>query len=229
MVEPSTSRDRLRAELRSDFARIFYSHEGRIAHKWLHYLDVYDRYLTPYRETPVRMLEIGVNKGGSLEVWRKFLGEKATIVRIDINPECAERVDPPNQVRIGSQADPAFLRSVVEEMGGVDVVLDDGSHIADHQVASFATLFPLLAHGGLYMIEDMHTSYWSGIFKGGLKRRGTAVELVKETIDDLHRSYHRQNRPPHGAIRAVHAYDSLAIIEKGAMPRPAHIKIPVEG
>jgi hypothetical protein len=223
---PSSARDGLLAASKSDLARIFYSHDGRTAHKWLHYLDIYERHLQQYRGTDVRLLEIGVDQGGSLEVWRKYFGPAATIFGVDINPDCATRVNAPNQVRIGSQDDPAFLKRVVHEMGGIDIVLDDGSHIAHHQAASFAVLFPLLPEGGCYIIEDMHTAYWLGEHRGGLKRRGTAVELVKEMIDDLHRWYHAQRRPSHGPIGAVHVYDSIAIIEKRTASQPGHICVP---
>ena len=164
---------------------LFFANQGKLAHKWISYLPFYDEVLAPYRGKPVKMLEIGVFKGGSLELWRKYFGLEATIFGIDIDPDCAAYADPPNQVRIGSQADPEFLRRVVAEMGTPDIILDDGSHVANHQLASFSTLFPLLKPGGLYLIEDMHTSYWPG-HEGGYGRRGTAVELTKTLIDDMH-------------------------------------------
>ena len=104
------------------------------------------------------MIEIGVFEGGSLDMWQRYLGADASIVGIDINPGCADRVDPPNVVHIGSQADRAFLEGVVAEFGAPELILDDGSHIARHQRASFEILFPLLQDGGLYIIEDTHTS-----------------------------------------------------------------------
>lgn len=223
---PSSDKDRLLAESKSDLARIFYSHDGRTAHKWLHYFEVYERHLQQYRGRDVKFLEIGVSEGGSLEVWRKYFGPGATIFGIDVNPHCATRVDAPNQVRVGSQDDSDFLKRVVREMGGIDVVLDDGSHVGRHQAVSFSVLFPLLREGGLYIIEDMHTSYWPGEHFGGLKRRGTAIELVKEMIDDMHRWYHTQSRPSHGPIGAVHMYDSIAVIEKRTAPQPGHIRVP---
>ncbi|MEP6855506.1 MAG: hypothetical protein ABJA33_08565, partial [Pedococcus sp.] len=126
-------------------------HSGRLLHKWRHYLDVYERELTPYREgfatpgsptRPLRFLEIGVSEGGSQQFWRSWFGSEAVIFGVDIDPSCADLVDPAvSTVRIGSQADPEFLRRVVEEMGGLDLVLDDGSHIAAHQKASFETLW----------------------------------------------------------------------------------------
>jgi hypothetical protein len=225
---PSSASDGLRAVSKSDLARIFYGHEGRTAHKWLHYLDIYERHLHQYRGTDFKFLEIGVSEGGSLEVWRKYFGSEATIFGIDINADCATRVTAPNQVRIGSQDDRDFLHNVVQEMGGIDVVLDDGSHIGSHQAMSFAVLFPLLREGGSYIIEDLHTAYWPGAHRGGLKRRGSAIELVKEMIDDMHRWYHTQKRPSHGPIGAVHVYDSIAIIEKRTAPRPGHIRVPAE-
>ena len=138
------------------FTSLFLRHEGRLVHKWLHCGRAYDRMLGEYRtgfpnsgtRRPVRFLEIGVSHGGSLELWREYLGEDAVIFGIDIDPRCAEVGRDDLHVRIGSQADEAFLRSVVKEMGGVDIVLDDGSHIASHQRTSFDVLFPLLTARG---------------------------------------------------------------------------------
>lgn len=173
------------------------------------------------------MLEIGVLYGGSLDMWRQYFGEKATIFGIDIDSACAKRASAPNNVRIGSQGDADFLRSVVQEMGGVDVVIDDGSHIAGHQRASFDALFPLLSEGGVYAIEDMHTAYWPGYYQGGYGRPTTAVGLIKQMIDDLHGWYHSRPRKTTACenVRAVHVYDSLALIEKGSRGKPLHVKM----
>lgn len=203
---------------------IFFNNTGRLAHKWVHYLPVYDRVIGPYRAAGnVRMLEIGVSKGGSLEMWRKYFGPDATIFGVDINPECATVADPPNQVRIGSQADPAFLRSVVGEMGAPNIILDDGSHVASHQRISFQTLFPLLQPGGIYIIEDLHTAYY-GPFEGGYRKNGTGVELVKELVDDQHAWHHGEGETwaPCHEIGSIQVFDSIAVIEKVIRPRPGH-------
>lgn len=207
----------------SDLERLFLETRSPSVIKWLHYLPLYERYFGPFRGRPVRMLEIGILNGGSIGLWRKYFGPDATIFGIDINPECAERVHAPNQARIGSQADPEFLRRTVAEMGGVDIILDDGSHVASHQRASFQALFPLLAEGGLYVIEDLHTAYWPDMFEGGYRRPGTAIEEAKKLIDDLHHWYH-----PNGfatvaqdMVTGVHFHDSVLFIEKGRQARPA--------
>lgn len=228
----SAERIHLSATALTDFAKLFYAHKGRLTHKWIHYLDIYERHFAPYRNTPVRMLEIGVSEGGSLELWRKYFGPDATVFGIDINPQCATRVTPPNQVRIGSQTDPQFLRSVVGEMGLPDIILDDGSHVATHQSVSFNTLFPLLQDGGLYVIEDLHTSYFPGLgkrggFEGGYRRKGSAIEYAKEMIDDMHAWYHNKKAttPTKGLVGAIHFYDSMVVIEKRRVDRPSHMLI----
>jgi hypothetical protein len=203
-------------------SKLFFGHDGPIVNKWLHYLPVYDRVLGPYAGSKVRMLEIGVSKGGSLDIWRKFLGPDATIFGIDINPECAKFDGRSGAVRIGSQADHEFLERTVREMCGLDVVLDDGSHIASHQRASFETLFPLLSYGGAYIIEDLQTAYWPW-FEGGLKRKGTAIEFLKDKIDAMHRHYrvagtNRTESIPE--IESVQFFDSIAVLyKKKQLPR----------
>ena len=223
----SAERARLANSASSGLGKTFFAHQGRTVHKWIHYLDIYERHFATYRNTPVKMLEIGVSKGGSLEMWREYFGAGARIFGIDINPECAACATPPNQVRIGSQDDPRFLRSVVNELGVPDIILDDGSHIAKHQSASFDVLFPLLREGGLYVIEDMHTSYWPVPFEGGYRHKGTAIERVKDMIDDMHAWYHNKSTstPAKEWIGAIHVYDSMVVIEKRKIERPSHIRV----
>lgn len=204
-------------------SKIFAEHKGRPADKWLQYLPVYDRYVGEALAKfgpKIRLLEIGVSKGGSLELWRKFLGPDATIVGLDIDPECANRFDPPNKVFIGSQDDSTFLRSVVAEMGGADVIIDDGSHIGRHQNTSFRTLFPELSEGGTYIIEDLHTSYWPGLHEGGLNRPDSGIEMLKRIIDDMHAHYHLEGRFAGTDIDSMLVTDSIAAIGKKRFQNP---------
>ena len=207
--------------------KVFCTHRGRTLEKWAHYLDVYERYFAAYRNTPVKMLEIGVTGGGSLELWRNYFGESATIYGIDINPECAQRVTPPNQVRIGSQDDPEFLRRTASEMVELDIVLDDGSHFGKHQRVSFEVLFPFVRDGGLYVIEDLHMSYVPGLPEGGYRRKGTGIEYIKRMIDDMHSWYHQKSAltPAKEQIRAIHIFDSIVVIEKRKIERPSRVVI----
>jgi cephalosporin hydroxylase len=197
--------------------QLFFEHHGRPVNKWLHYLPFYDEVFRNLQGKPIRILEIGVQYGGSLELWRKYFGPEAVIYGIDINPKCGEGVTPPTQFRAGSQDDPSFLQAVVAEMGGVDVIIDDGSHVAQHQTASFRSLWPLLNVEGIYVIEDLHSSYWPD-FEGGLRRPGTAIELVKQLIDDMHAWYHTEHEALASGLElgSIRVTDSIAAITKVA-------------
>jgi hypothetical protein len=220
-------KDAVASQTTGALAEVFFGHRGRIVHKWVHYLEIYERHFAPYRNTPVKMLEIGVFKGGSLEMWREYFGETATIFGVDINSDCAGYVTAPTQVRIGSQDDPLFLKKVILEMGTPDIVLDDGSHIGCHQRKSFDTLFPLLKPGALYVIEDLHTSYWPEPYAGGYRRETTAIGHIKQMIDDMHAWYHNSpvTTPAKTDIGAIHLYDSIVVIEKKRRQQPGHIQV----
>ena len=212
---------------KSDLHRLFYGNDGPLVHKWKHYLSIYDRHLSAYRNKPVRFLEIGVFKGGSLALWRKYLGPEAVIFGIDIDPSCAAFDGRAAQVRIGSQDDPAFLENVVNEMGGLDVVIDDGSHISSHQTTSFKVLFPKLSETGVYICEDLHTSYWRGAHQGGYRRSTTFVEVCKRMVDNIHSDFHSHDGGTNDArvIHGIHFYNSMVVIEKAPQQPPAHIKV----
>lgn len=224
---PSDDRHRLAPAYQGDLSKVFFGPKTRLVDKWLHYLDVYERHFAAYRSTELKMLEIGVFRGGSLEMWNSYFGPASTIFGIDIDDRCKSYETPNTQVRIGSQDDPVFLRSVIAELGAPDIILDDGSHIAKHQEVSFDVLFPLLKEGGLYVIEDLHTAYWPA-WGGGHRRRGTGIELVKAMIDDMHAWYHDAptRTPAKSEIGAIHVYDSMVFIEKRKRERPAYIRIP---
>lgn len=210
-----------------DLVDIYATNTDASVHKWHHYIPLYDRYFAPFRGTPVRFLEIGVNHGGSLQVWRRFLGGKATIFGVDINPDCAQYDGQAGQVRIGSQADREFLNGVVDEMGGVDIVLDDGSHRMGHIEASLKALFPRLSMGGLYVIEDLHTSYFPK-FGGGFSEKRNFFNFLRRMIDDMHHWYHSKKlRFPamQAAFTGMHIHDSLVVLEKGEVHRPVHSRV----
>lgn len=205
-----------------DLLDIFVQTSGAGVDKWNHYLPLYEHYFAPCRHKPVKLLEIGVLKGGSLEMWRKYFGPEATIYGIDINPACARFDGHAGQVRIGSQADPEFLNAVVDEMGGVDIVLDDGSHVMAHIRTSLATLFPRLSTGGVYMIEDLHTAYWKH-YGGGAVAPENFFNDVRAMIDDMHDWYHGCGAvfdATANGFSGIHIHDSILVLDKGVKYRP---------
>jgi len=117
------------------------------------YLRHYEELLSKWRHSQVNLIEIGIANGSSLAVWERFF-DRATIVGIDVNPDCQRFGQGRVFVRIGSQDDPGFLHKVATEFPP-DIVIDDGSHIAHHMISAFEVLFPALQPGGIYIFEDL--------------------------------------------------------------------------
>lgn len=196
--------------------------------KWgLHYyLPHYDKHFSPFREIPATILEIGVggyddpeSGGGSLRTWKRYF-HRGMIYGVDI-VEKESLAEQRITVLKGDQSDPAFLAELAAETGPLDIVVDDGSHCSSDIITSFKHLFPHVRMGGLYVIEDMQTSYWPSF--GGtsdeLTNPGTSVGFAKELIDGLN---HEELIPPEArpgqatdrSIFALHFYHNLLVIEK---------------
>jgi len=199
----------------------FLTNDDLAIHKWTHYFPAYERHFARFRNLDVTLLEIGVAHGGSLRMWKRFLGPYAKIVGIDINPACKAAEEDQVAVRIGSQSDPAFLDGLVAEFGVPDVVLDDGSHQMADVNATFDYFFPRLGKNSVYAVEDLHTAYWPE-YGGGLGKPGTFIERSKQLIDQLNADHTRgqltQDQSLAG-LSSIHCYESMVVIEKIAMGR----------
>lgn len=122
------------------------------------YTPKYEIYLENYRDFEFNFLEIGVYDGASVKMWKEYF-PKATIVALDIDPRCKEYEEDGIEIHIGDQTDKTFLNGIVEKYSHFEIILDDGGHSWKQQIVSFETLFPQLTPGGIYFVEDMHTSY----------------------------------------------------------------------
>ncbi len=209
----------------------FLTHNGRIVHKWKHYFPIYETHFRRYINRPVRVIEIGCGEGGSLQMWKRYFGPNAMILGIDIESACAAFEEDQISVRIGDQADAQFLRNVIASFGTPDIIIDDGSHVMSHVVASFRCLYPLLSETGVYLVEDMHTAYWDE-YGGGLRRDGTFIELSKALIDELNADHSRGVLPPTEFTRStqsIHFYDSVVVFERGWTTAKAAPKTGIPG
>jgi hypothetical protein len=166
----------------SDMARLFDKAEQ--IHKWAHYIPFYEEKFSPYRHQYSSLLEIGVDRGGSLDLWAQYFDD-ATIVGIDHLPECARFDDPVSDVhvRIGGQQDIGFLESLLKEFGAFDIIIDDGSHIPSYTLRSFWYLFPRMADGGVYIVEDLAIGYIPGAPDRALHDVGQGLS-VDDFADD---------------------------------------------
>lgn len=196
----------------------FWANKDRPIRKWAHYLPLYERYFRPFVGRRIVFLEIGCGNGGSSQMFKHYFGPTAKLVSVDIRDECRAFEDEQVSVRIGDQGDPAFMQSLIDEFGAPDVVLDDGSHLSPHMIASFEYLYPRMPRDGLYMVEDVHASYWPD-WQGGLRKPGAFMERVKETLDELHAHYTNGELPETEIgrnTRGIHVHDSVVVFEKGA-------------
>jgi hypothetical protein len=189
------------------------------------YTQHYENHFAKWRNERFTMLEIGIGGyskagqgGASLRMWKHFFG-RAQIVGLDIQDKSFVEED---RIRAyqGSQVDMSILQRIVDDVGSLRIIIDDGSHRPEHVRKTFAMLFPLLEDGGIYAIEDTQTSYWPE-WGGSEDRydRGTSMALVKDLIDGLnYEEYVDENYEPTYSdlhVVAVHAYHNLVLIEKG--------------
>lgn len=195
----------------------FLNNNGRVIHKWTHYFPIYEAHFKRFENRPVTFLEIGCGKGGSMQLWKRYLGPFAQIVGIDVNAGCRAYEEEQIAIRIGDQKDTRFLESVLEEFGAPDVVLDDGSHIMNDIAATFRFLYPRTAPDGVYLVEDLHTAYWEE-YGGGLGREGSFIELCKTLVDELNADHARGQIPVTEfgkTTLSMHFYDSVVAFERG--------------
>lgn len=182
---------------------LYAEHEGYVSDKWEAYFPVYERWLSPYRALPVRLLEVGVQNGGSLALWAKFFPNALQIVGCDIVPKCGELTfsDARVQVVVGDVNLASTRQALASVSPGFDIVIDDGSHRSRDIVKTFLHMYPLLAPGGLYVAEDLHCSYWSR-WGGGLWRRDAAMEFFKTMADVVNVQSWGAELP--GSMRVAH-------------------------
>ncbi|KKU82103.1 MAG: hypothetical protein UY07_C0003G0004 [Parcubacteria group bacterium GW2011_GWA1_47_8] len=166
-----------------------------VTHKLSSYFAEYDFNFREYRDKPINLLEIGVQKGGSLYMWREYL-PKAKIIGADVDEKCKQFEGDGIKIYIGDQEDVDFLLDLEHKEGPFDIIIDDGGHTMGQQITTFKTLFPLLAEGGMYVIEDLHTSYWPA-FGGGF----TAISFLKSMIDEIH--FWAKESPRAGLIKKL--------------------------
>ncbi len=208
----------------SELEQYFEANQQRLMHKYPHYFDIYERYFSSYRNKKITIVEIGVSHGGSLQMWKWYFGNQATIWGIDIDPRCKMMEEENVHVLIGSQEDPDFLKQVYEKTGPIDILIDDGGHTQKQQKLSFDILFDCIRPTGVYLCEDTHTSY-QNVYGGGHKRKGSFTEYAKNLIDQVN-AYHSEqaslqvNRFAQTA-NTIHFYDSVVVIEKKERQPPA--------
>lgn len=165
------------------------------------FTEVYERFFSPLKSAPIRICEIGIAGGGSLDVWSRYFS-RATVFGIDLYslPQLRELLkgqtavkdmlpEKPETERIKTfVADQTkreeLMRFIDRYGGGFDIVLDDGGHSMEQQQVSFGFFFRHVKPGGYYVIEDVHTSLvgrYEG-FGADKSEENTTLTMIHEFI-----------------------------------------------
>jgi demethylmacrocin O-methyltransferase len=147
------------------------------------YVEKYEKFLSEFRDSDIKLFEIGVDKGYSIKMWKEYFS-KAHIYAIDILDK-TDLSDDRVTVLVGSQNDEKFLQKLSSDHGPFDIIIDDGSHINEDMFVSFTTLFPLLKPGGLYIVEDLHACYWPWVQKN---TANNFTNIIKQLLDHVNSS-----------------------------------------
>ena len=196
--------------------RYFLNNANKKLHKWLHYFDIYERHFARFRGKAPVMVEIGVSGGGSLAMWKEYFGEGTRIVGVDIDPACKAHEADGIEIFIGSQDDPAILDAITAKYPKIDILLDDGSHVMHHMIATFEQMYDRIDPRGVYAVEDTHTCYWPP-YGGGVKRAGSFMEFAKDKLDEINAAHTLGALPVSAFSRStdcIACYDSIVVFER---------------
>ncbi|MDR3290999.1 MAG: class I SAM-dependent methyltransferase [Methanobrevibacter sp.] len=195
-------------------ADYFYNNNGKIIEKWDHYLDIYQSHFEKFYNEPIILMEFGVFNGGSLDMWKYYFGDDTKIIGIDINIECKKFNSKNCEIHIGDQENRDFLKKLMANVKKIDVVVEDGGHEMNQQINTFEEVFPYV-NGGVFLIEDLHTSYWRE-YGGGYKKEGTFIEYAKNIIDSVNARHCDELKVNYytKTIKSMSIYDSVIVFEK---------------
>ncbi len=213
----------------SEMERFFLMGKHNRSFKWLHYFEVYNNHFKRYIGKDVTIMEIGVNRGGSLQIWKHIFGNKAKIYGVDISEDCKQFEDEQIEIFIGDQADRDFWRTIKQEVPKLDVLIDDGGHYMEQQIITFEEMYSHVKEDGVYLCEDTATSYNPQKYGSGVKQPNTFIEYSKNFIDYLHAWISQEDdfavNEYTETMHSLHYYFGVLAIEKRKMFPPFDMEI----
>lgn len=199
------------------FTKLKYS-----SNKWDNYFDIYDKWFPQFIGKHPHLMEIGIGGGGSIEMWLKYFENDVTIYALDIDKNSLNYKFDNADVRYScvDQGSHEHWDAFLKDDPKFDIIIDDGSHIMDHQIVTLNRLYKHLNDGGIYVIEDVCTSYWPG-YGGGFKKETSFIEYVKNLIDLINAPHVLGASPPKELtdmfpkLKSATFYNNVVILEKG--------------
>ncbi len=218
----------------SNLLEIYQNHNGKNSDKWSQYIHEYQRLFNEYRNKSIRLLEIGIQNGGSLEIWMKYFNNAEKLVGCDINPNCAKLEYDSSKIAVvvGDANSETSEAEILQHSNNFDIIIDDGSHLSKDVIKSFSRYFPHLNENGIYIVEDLHCSYWQE-YQGGLYYPYSPMAFFQRLSDIINHQHWGINRErkkvlegfsnehsttfDNNTLKEIHSvefYNSLCIIKK---------------
>jgi hypothetical protein len=195
----------------------FDSHtQGRGIWKWTHYFDIYHRHFSKFIGREVHVLEIGIYSGGSLTMWKEYFGQQCYVYGVDIEEACKVYADERTKIFIGDQQDRNFWTRIKPQIPLVDILIDDGGHEPEQQIATLEEMLPHLRPGGLYLCEDVHGSI-NG-FNSYLNGLTAQLNASVRKVHDKEKGIVCSPTQFQADIHSIHFYPFVTVIEKTHSP-----------
>ena len=206
----------------NDLEKYFHMMAKRSMNKWSNYFNIYDAHFSRFRGTAVNVLEIGIGEGGSLQMWKWYFGSKSKIFGIDHQERKLFK-----EARIETfkcdQENIEEMTEILVMLPKIDIIIDDGGHTMDQQLATFQVVYPFISDTGIYLCEDIHSSFLPE-FGGDTKR--TFLAVMKKHIDQLTASRSQGEIPITDfslTTDSMHFYNGVVVIEKAIKPLPDNL------
>lgn len=194
------------------------------SNKWDSYFEIYEMYFQKYVSKSPVVVEVGVQGGGCLQMWRKYFGDGAKIIGIDIDPRVLEHQkhfqNEDTTIVMGNQESPYFWNNFLQKYPDIDVFIDDGGHSNTQQIVTFENVFPHITNGGTFLCEDTHCSYEESIHNPN-----SFIEYVKELTDlptkqfikefQLQSQVNLRKQEIAKGIKSVCFHNSIVVMQKG--------------
>ena len=191
-----------------------YKNLKRVSLKSDTYFKIYEELFSKYVGKKITFVEVGVLQGGSLFMWREYLGKDARIIGIDLHPNAKELEKHGFKIYIGSQSDKNFWRNFYSKVGNIDVLLDDGGHVNDQQIITLSESVHNINDNGIIVTEDVHTSYLKKI---GNPSKYSFINYSKYLIDVVNSRFPetkiKKNNDFRNKIYSISFYESIVAIK----------------
>ena len=182
--------------------------------KWSNYFEIYEKILRKYINKKITIVEVGVGDGGSLFMWRDFLGKKAKVIGIEMNPDSKKLEKFGFEIFIGDQSSEKFWKKFFKKFGKIDILIDDGGHTNLQQITTLMQSIPFIKDGGSIIVEDTHTSFMN--YKGFKNpSKNSFINFSTKLIENLHRRnpmLKKQINQFSNKISSIEYFDSIVCI-----------------